>query len=53
MRWFSAIVIIILLCAADRAYVGGANTRLVMSGVNSVAAAISRKADDLLVYLRR
>jgi hypothetical protein len=48
-----AAVIIILLCAADKAYMGGANTRLVMSAANSAVAAINQKADDLFAYLKR
>jgi hypothetical protein len=53
MRLFLAAVIIILLCAGDRAYMGGANTRLVISGMKSTAAVFNRKADDVLAFLRR
>jgi hypothetical protein len=53
MRLFLAAVIIILLCAADRAYMGGANMRLAMSGAKSIAAVFNRKADDVLAYLKR
>jgi hypothetical protein len=52
MRLFLAAVIIIVLCAADRAYMGGQNAALAMSAIRSVAATINRQADDLLRHVR-
>jgi hypothetical protein len=49
---FWAAVIIVLLCAADRAYMQGRNTELAMSAFRSVAAAINRQADNLLRHVR-
>jgi hypothetical protein len=53
MRWFLAVVIILVLAAVDRAYMRGENTRLVMSIGRDIGAAINRKADDLLAYLKK
>jgi hypothetical protein len=53
MRWFWAAVVIVVLMAADRAYMDGQNTALAISGLKSVAAFISRHVDDLLRPLRR
>jgi hypothetical protein len=52
IRWFLAFAIIALLCAADRAYMGGQNAALAMSAIRSVAATINRQADDLLRHVR-
>ena len=57
MRWFYAAVLIAVLVAADRAYMRGENTALMMSAARSVAGAIARtvsqQVDDLMKYLRR
>jgi hypothetical protein len=53
MRWFWIALIIVLLSAADRAYMGGQNAAFAMSGLRSLAAAINRQTDDLLRYLRK
>jgi hypothetical protein len=52
MRLFLAVVIIILLCAGDQAYMRGRNTELAMSALRSVAASINRQTDNLLRHLR-
>jgi hypothetical protein len=57
MRWFYAAVLIAVLVAADRAYMRGENTALMMSAARSVSGAIARtvsqQVDDLMKYLRR
>jgi len=53
MRWFWIAFIVILLSAADRAFMDGQNAALVVSGARSLAATINRQVDDLLRYLRK
>jgi len=53
MRWFWIAFIVIVLSAADRAFMDGQNTAFVMSGARSVAATVNRHVDDLLRYLRK
>jgi hypothetical protein len=53
MRWFLAVVIILVLVALDRAYMRGENARLVMSIGRDIGAAINRKADELLARLKK
>jgi hypothetical protein len=48
----SFLVGLIIGFAIDHTFMGGANTRLVVSSVKSIVAVIKRKADDLLVNLR-
>ncbi len=52
MRWFWTVLIIIVLSAADRAYMDGQNTAFVVSGMRSLAATFNRQVEDLLRYLR-
>lgn len=53
MRLFVIAFVIIMLCAADRAYMGGKNMSLAVSAARSVGATINRQMDDLLRYLKR
>jgi hypothetical protein len=53
MRWFWIVLIVIVLSAADRAYMDGQNAAFVVSGMRSLAAAFNRQFDDLLRYLRK
>jgi hypothetical protein len=53
MRWFSAVVVVLVFAAVDRAYMRGETTRFAISIGQDVGAAINRKADDLLAYLKR
>jgi hypothetical protein len=53
MRWFLAVVIILVLAAVDRAYMRGETARFAMSVGRDIGAAINRKADELLARLKR
>jgi len=53
MRWFGVALVVVLLCAADRAYMQGQNTALAMSAARSVAATVNRQLDNLLGYLKK
>jgi len=53
MRWFAVAVIILVLIALDRAYMGGQNAALLMSLAQRAAAAINQWADDLMRLVRR
>ncbi len=52
MRWFWAVLIVIVLSAADRAYMDGQNTAFVVSGMRSLATTLNRQVEDLLRHLR-
>jgi hypothetical protein len=43
MRWFLAVVIILVLVALDRAHMRGENGRLAMSVARDIGAAINRE----------
>jgi hypothetical protein len=53
MRLFVIAFVIIMLCAADRAYMDGKNMSLAISAAQSVGAAFNRQMDGLLRYLKR
>jgi hypothetical protein len=53
MRWFWIVLIVLVLSAADRAYMDGQNAAFVVSGMRSLAAVFNRQVDDLLRYLRK
>ena len=53
MRWFAAALVILVLVALDRAYIGGQNLDLLLSLARRVAAAINNWADDLIGSVRR
>jgi hypothetical protein len=53
MRWFWIFLIVIMLSAADRAYMDGQNMAFVVSGMRSLAVTFNRQVEDVLRYLRR
>jgi hypothetical protein len=53
MRWFLAILIILVLAALDRAYMDGQNAALIMSLIRRGAAVINDWANHLAGSLRR
>jgi hypothetical protein len=53
MRWFWAAMIILVLAAVDRAYMRGETTRFAVSVGRDIGAAVNRKADELLAYLKK
>jgi hypothetical protein len=53
MRWFWAVLVLVVLAAADRAYMRGENMRLIMSFAEEAGKAFNRAADDILSHLRR
>jgi hypothetical protein len=53
MRWFVALLIILVLFALDRAYMDGQNAALIMSLARRGSAAISAWAYHLMELLRR
>ena len=53
MRWFAAALVILVLVALDRAYMGGQNLDLLLSLARRVAAATNNWADDLINAVRR
>lgn len=53
MRWFWIVLVIVVLSAADRAYMDGQNMTFVVSGMRALAATFNRQVEDLLRYLRR
>jgi hypothetical protein len=53
MRLFLVAFVILILCAADRAYMDGKNMSLAVSAARSVGATVNRQLDDLLRYLKK
>lgn len=53
MRWFSAVLLMVVLFAIDRAYMDGQNAAAIMSLVRWVGMHITGWVDDLLRPLRR
>jgi hypothetical protein len=53
MRFVWVALVILLLCAIDRAYLDGQNTALLVSFARSAGMSINQQVDDLLRPLRR
>jgi len=53
MRWFAAVLVVMLLFALDRAVLDGQTAEMLVVLLHRGAAILSRWADDLLRFARR